>query len=180
VQDRILVDLLSRQMACAWETLQAALKGITEEEFWWRPSENVWTVRLLENRWTLDYDRPKPIPKAPLTVAWLVVHIATCKMMYVEYSFGAAQQTWDRIAIPSDLSSALASLHDGHTLLESALSSTTDSDLSTLRKTNWGELWPTEQIFSMLIHHDIYHGAQIQTLRKLYQAQHLQAGKFKD
>jgi hypothetical protein len=170
--DRALVDLLRRQMSSGWETLQEALKGMTEEEFWWKPSEDAWTLRFVENRWTLDYDRPKPIPKAPLTIAWLIVHIATCKLMYVEYAFGPAQQTWDKIPIPSDLNSALACLEESHKRLAETLDSMTDNDLSTLRKTNWGELWPTEQIFWTLIHHDIYHGAQIQALRKLYHARH--------
>ncbi len=175
MSDRILVDLLKRQMSWAWETLQAGLKGLTPEEFWWKPSHNAWTLRRIDNCWTLDYDRPTPIPKAPLTIAWLIVHIATCKLMYVEYAFGPAQLTWDKIPIPSDLDSSLASLQESHTHLVKALDSIKDTDLSTLRRTNWGELWPTEQIFWTLIHHDIYHGAQIQTLRKLYCARNSSA-----
>ncbi len=170
MSDRPLVDLLRRHMASGWETLQAALEGITEEKFWWKPSENAWTLRIVENPWTLDYDRPRPRSKAPLTIAWLVVHIATCKTMYVEYAFGPAQQTWDRIHIPHDLPNALACLHDSHALLVCALDSITDNDLSAVRKTNWGERRPTERIFWTLIHHDIYHGAQIRAVRKLHQA----------
>ncbi len=167
----LLVDLLKRHMSSGWETLQAALDGLTEEEFWWKPSENAWTLKRIGDRWTLDYEWTSPHPKSPLTIAWLVVHIATCKVMYVEYAFGPALQTWETIPIPCDLKSSLTSLYESHLQLAKALDRMTDNDLPAPRKTNWGELMPTEQIFWTLIHHDIYHGAQIQTLRKLFQAQ---------
>ncbi len=40
----ILVDILRRQMRSGWDTLRAALDGLTQEEFWWKPSENARTL----------------------------------------------------------------------------------------------------------------------------------------
>lgn len=172
MQNRKLVDLLAREMDDAWNTLQKALDGLKEEEFWWRPSENAWTLRKINDRWSLDYDKPTPIPKGPLTIAWLIVHIAACKVMYVEYAFRKGEMTWDDFILPSDLEGALIYLEQSHQPLRAALDGLMDEDLPKLRKTNWGELWPTERIIWTMIHHDIYHGAQIQAMRKIFQSQH--------
>ncbi|MFQ6125586.1 MAG: DinB family protein [Candidatus Heimdallarchaeota archaeon] len=171
MQNRKLVDLLAREMDDAWDTLQQALDGLTEEEFWWKPSKNAWTLRKINDRWSLDYDKPTPIPKGPLTVAWLVVHIAACKVMYVEYAVQKGKLTWDDLILPSDRNGALAYLKQSHHPLRAILDGLTDEDLPKLRETNWGELWPTERIIWTMIHHDIYHGAQIQSARKIFQSQ---------
>jgi len=173
MNDRRLVELLRRQMEDAWGTLQQALTGLTEEEFWWKPSEHAWTLRQVDGRWILDYDEPTPTPKGPLTVAWLIVHIAACKVMYVEYAFGPGQLTWDKLDLPSDMHSALSYLQKSHQPIAKALAGLTDRDLVKMRRTNWGQLWTTERIFWTMIHHDIYHGAQIQALRKIFKGQRL-------
>ena len=170
MKNQKLIALLTREMDNAWNTVQHALDGLTEEEFWWQPSENAWTLRKVNERWSLDYDKPTPIPKGPLTVAWLIVHIATCKVMYVEYAFGKGQLTWDKLALPSDREGALAYLEESHQPLRAVLEGLKDEDLPKLRKTNWGELWSTESIIWTMIHHDIYHGAQIQATRKIFQS----------
>jgi hypothetical protein len=168
MHDRKVIGLLEREMQDGWNTLQQALAGLTEEEFWWKPSENAWTLRKVDDRWTLDYDRPIPIPKGPLTVAWLILHIATCKVMYVEYAFGEGKLTWDQFDLPSNMEAALNYLEASHKPLKAALAGLKGEDLLQMRKTNWGEFWPTERIIWTMIHHDIYNGAQIPTVRKIF------------
>jgi hypothetical protein len=175
--DGHIVEFFRRQMEDAWHTLEGALAGLTEEEFWWKPSESAWTLRKVEDRWILDYDEPHPIPKAPLTIAWLVVHLAACKIMYVEYAFGQGKLTWDELDLPSDMNSALDYLIESHGPLLKSLEELSDVDLPKMRRTNWGELWSTEKIIWTMIHHDIYHGAQINTLRKIFRAQHSSSQK---
>ena len=171
MHDQKLIDLLIREMDDAWDTLQQAVTGLTEEEFWWRPSVNAWTLRRVNEQWILDYDSPTPIPKGPLTVAWLIVHLATCKVMYAEYAFGKGQLIWDELVLPSDLEGALAYLEQSHQPLRAVLEGLMDEDLPKLRRTNWGELWPAERIIWTMIHHDIYHSAQIQAVRKIFRGQ---------
>jgi len=166
------IALLLRQMDDAWNTLQRALNGLQEEQFWWCPSENAWTLRNTDGVWNLDYDAPVPIPKGPHSVAWLIVHLASCKIMYVEYAFGEGKLSWDDLSLPSSLYDALVYLTTSHQSLRVAVEKLTDENLPQVRKTNWGELWSTEKIIWTMIQHDIYHGGQIQAVRKIFQGQH--------
>ena len=166
------IALLSWEMNDAWHTFTNAVQNLTETEFWWKPSANSWTLREINGRWALDYDQPTPIPPGPLTIAWLILHIATCKVMYVEYAFGPAKLTWDDLTLPSHMGGALRYLAESHRALETAIGHLRDNDLTVPRLTNWGEQWPTTRIIWTLIQHDVYHGAQIQAMRKLYRALH--------
>jgi hypothetical protein len=164
-----MVALLIAEMDEAWETLRRRLEGLTDEGFFWEPVPGCWTVHPDESgRWVEDYAIPAPEPPPFTTIAWRLVHIAACKIMYHEYAFGPGELTWDELDIPHTAADAIAWLEEGHTRLRAALDGLTDSDLEETRLTNWGEPWPTWRIFWTMIHHDAHHGAEIGCLRDLY------------
>jgi hypothetical protein len=68
-------------------------------------------------------------------------------------------------------------LEEGHARLRKALEGLNDADLQEMRRTNWGELWPTWRIFWAMVSHDLHHGAEIGCLRDLYRAGGLGGGK---
>src|SRR5262249_14381431 len=108
------------------------------------------------------------------TVAWRVNHLALCKIMYHEYAFGPAALTWQTIENPSPVADALAVLERGQRLLIDDLCNLAgEDDLDAPRRTNWGELWPTWQIFWTMIHHDAHHGGEIGCIRDLYRYTYL-------
>src|SRR5688572_27868407 len=112
------IELLGQQMEEAYETLSNRLQGITEEEYFWEPVPDCWTVfRLPNRRWTYHYEIPFPEPPPFTTLAWRVNHIALCKIMYHEYAFGPAELTWLTIETPSSATEALAVLERGQRLL---------------------------------------------------------------
>jgi hypothetical protein len=43
------INLLRMQMEEAWESLPHRLEGLTDEEFFWKPVVNCWTVHPVEN-----------------------------------------------------------------------------------------------------------------------------------
>lgn len=59
-------------------------------------------------------------------------------------------------------------LDQGQALLLGALAIVADDRLQEPALTNWGERWPTWQIFWTMIHHDLWHGGEIGALRDLY------------
>jgi hypothetical protein len=165
------VTLLAIEMDDAWQHLRHWIQDLTEEEFLWEPVLGCWTVRPDEHgRWVLDYALPDPDAPPFTTIAWRLIHIATCKVMYHEYAFGRQDLTWDTLEIPHTLTNTIALLQEGHTQLQHALQGLTDADLEQLRFTNWGEQWPTWRIFWVMIGHDMEHGAEIGCLRDLYRA----------
>jgi len=48
----------------------------------------------------VDYAGPAPDPPPFTTIAWRLVHLATCKVMYHEYAFSPGGLTWDELEIP--------------------------------------------------------------------------------
>ena len=164
------IALLAQQMEEAYQMVWDRLQGITEEEYFWEPVPDCWTVfQGSDGRWTYHYELPEPEPHPFTTVAWRVTHLALCKIMYHEYAFGPAELTWQTIETPSSVADALALLERGQRLRVEVLASLAgDEDLDAPRRTNWGELWPTWRIFWTLIHHDAHHGGEIGCIRDLY------------
>ena len=171
------VALLIAEMDEAWQTLRRRLEGLTDEEFFWEPVPGCWTVHCDESgRWVVDCEVQAPEPPPFTTIAWRLVHIASCKIMYHEYAFSSGELTWDELEIPHTAADAIAWLEEGHARLRAALDGLSDPGpwtssgqaLKELRLTNWGEPWPTWRIFWVMIHHDAHHGAEIGCLRDLY------------
>jgi hypothetical protein len=163
------VALLALQMDEAYGSLLGSIEGLTDEEFLWEPVPGCWTVRLdTRDRWTLDYAIPAPAPPPFTTIAWRLIHLATCKVMYYEHAFGPAELTWDSLEIPHTFTDSTAMLKTGQQLLRNALDGLADADLEEERRTNWGDMWPTWRIFWVMISHDLGHGAEIGCLRDLY------------
>lgn len=164
------IELLAHQMADAYRMIWDRLQGMTDEEYFWEPVPNCWTVyRQPDGRWTYHYDFAPPQPHPFTTIAWRVTHVALCKIMYHEYAFGPAELTWLTVETPSSAADALAVLERSQRLLVEDLAGlAADEELDAPRRTNWGEMWPTWRIFWMMIHHDYQHGGEIGCLRDLY------------
>ncbi|MFQ5811759.1 MAG: DinB family protein [Anaerolineae bacterium] len=183
------VALLATEMDEAWGTLRGCLEGLTDEEFFWEPVPGCWTVHPSEDgRWVVDYADPAPEPPPFTSIAWRLVHVAACKVMYHEYAFGPGKLTWGELEIPHTAADAIAWLEEGHARLRAALDGLSDADPSTSRRgelvepsgqaleemrlTNWGDPWSTWRIFWTMISHDLHHGAEIGCLRDLYREMH--------
>jgi hypothetical protein len=165
------VELLITQMDEVWERFRSRLEGLDDDEFFWEPVSDCWTLRQADDgRWWIDYEDPAPDPPPFTTIAWRLVHVAACKLMYYEYAFGEGRLTWDGLLIPHTAADAIAWLEEGRARLRHVLDTLTDADLDVPRATNWGEQWPTWRILWVMIDHDAHHGAEIGTLRDLYRA----------
>ncbi|HET7378341.1 MAG TPA: DinB family protein, partial [Anaerolineae bacterium] len=167
--NRPMIELLIAQTDEAWESLHRRLQGLTDEEFFWEPVPDCWTVHLnAAGHWIEDYADPAPEPPPFTTIAWKLIHLAACKVMYYEYAFGPRQLIWDELAVPHTAAESIGWLQESHTRLRQELNQHSEADLTEPRLTNWGELWPTWKIFWAMIQHDLHHGAEIGCLRDLY------------
>ena len=163
------VELLKAAMEEGWTTLRQRLESLTDEEFFWEPVPDCWTVHLDEaGRWVEDYVDPAPEPPPFTTIAWRIVHVSLCKLMHHEYAFGSAKLTWDELAVPHTAVDAVASLEENHARLRAAFDGLSDGDLQETRLTNWGECWPIWRIFWTMAAHDLCHGSEIAGLRDLH------------
>ena len=165
-------DFLTFVMHESWHYVRNLVAGLTDEEFFWEPVAHCWRIYQLDNgRWTYDYAIPDPNPAPLTTIGWRLVHLASCKVMYHEYAFGAQRLTFPDLTIPHTAHDTICWLEEGHRLLEADLSMMVNDDLNRLVLTNWGEQWPAWRIFWVMLSHDIQHGAEIGCLRDLYRLQ---------
>ncbi|MBA3368542.1 MAG: DinB family protein [Geodermatophilaceae bacterium] len=180
------IELLLVQMDEAYERLSRRLEGLSDEEYLWQPLPGGWSIRRgTEGRWAADYDFPDPIPAPFTSIAWRLLHIADCKIMYHEYAYGAGSLTFADLEAPRTASSTLARLAKGQQLLRDDLTGLADdAALDADVGTNWGEQSsgqaapghvldggkkvPAWRIFWTMIEHDAWHGGEIGTMRDLY------------
>jgi hypothetical protein len=167
-------ELLAAQLDEAYQFVRDRVQGLTDDEFFWEPVPGCWTVRRgPDGRWSADYPDVHPDPPPFTTIAWRLVHVAECKVMYHEYAFGPAALTWPQIDSAHTADAAIAELERGQRLLVASLADMTDVELDAPRLTNWGEEWPTWKIFWTMIDHDLHHGGEIGVVRDLYRERNM-------
>jgi len=165
------VELLLAQMDQTYGRLARRLDGLGDAEYRWEPVPGCWTVRRgASGAWVADYAEPDPEPAPFTTIAWRLVHLADCKLVYHEWAFGRRELTFPDLAAPATAAGATTRLAEGQQRLRSALVGLDDHELDTPRWTNWGERWPAWRILGTMIDHDAHHGAEIGCLRDLYRA----------
>src|SRR5205807_10097883 len=72
--------LLHTAQLAAYARVRARLDGLTDDEFFWQPVPDCWTIyEEPGSRWTYHYAEPDPQPAPVTTVGWQLVHLATCK-----------------------------------------------------------------------------------------------------
>jgi DinB superfamily len=163
------VELLLAQMDEVYGRLRWRLEGLGDEEYLWEPAPGCWTVHPDESgAWVIDYAEPDPEPAPLTTIAWRLVHLADCKVMYHEWAFGERRLSFPDLAAPPTAAGAVARLEEGQRRLRAALAGLADEELDEPRLTNWGERWPAWRILWTMIDHDAHHGGEIGCLRDLY------------
>lgn len=170
---RSAVLVIRERLQEAYASIREHVDGLTDDEFFWEPVARCWTVRRrADGRWAVDYpEPPHPEPAPFTTIAWRLVHVAECKLMYHEYAFGAATLTFPDIDSAHSAAAAIAELEAGHELLLRDLDVLDDASLEREVLTNWGERWPARKIFWTMVDHDLHHGGEIGVLRDLYRDQ---------
>ena len=175
------IQILTEQFTESSAALLRLLGSVSKDEFLWRPAEGAWSVHHRSDDcpipadgsgdWVIDYVWPDPDPAPVTTMAWRAVHVASVNWMYWEYAFGPGELTFPALDLPQPAPEHVARwLEQSQGKLIEAMGSLEDSDLDEERNTNWGEQWPTRQLFKTLIHEQVHHGAEMSLLRDLWRA----------
>lgn len=104
------------------------------------------------------------------TIHGIILHIATCKMMYASLAFRKGEIRWrdcaERLdAFEPSWDAALAYLDEAQHYWMNSWQSLEDADLEREVLHFSGKQWPTWKIIRMQNYHDAYHGGQIAVLR---------------
>jgi hypothetical protein len=107
----------------------------------------------------------------------IVYHVGVCKYVYDNHAFGDGSMRWDRpVSLPrvrpeASIDEVVAWLREGQRILRASVDSLqSDEELLKLRRSNWGQMYETRWLVSVMIEHDLYHAGEINHIRALTQA----------
>ncbi len=166
-------DRLLEQIDGHWtHALRPRLEGLTDEEYLWEPVPS-WNVRPGEGgAVAIEFEYPEPDPTPFTTIAWRLAHVIVGVLAVRNAShFGApatSYQDWDYAATAKE---ALAQLDEQYAAWVEGVRSLGDEGLENPCGPAEGPYadWPMADLVLHIHRELIHHGAEIATLRDLYQ-----------
>ena len=184
------LELLRLQLAYSFAVVRERIEGISDDEFFWEPVADCWSVRPVGDATSAQTAEAKAsrcgwfaehgfdgatfnVPEPPpfTTIAWKLQHMASCNVMYHEHAFGDRRDLWGDL-VPHTARGAIELWQEGHQLLVDELDRMTEDTLDSTVLTEWGAEWPAWRIFWVNTHHDLQHGSEIACIRDLYAHRH--------
>jgi|CXWL01.1.fsa_nt_gi hypothetical protein len=149
------VDLLIQESELAFHELLVTLEGVSEATAWATiPGANPEAEYLHTDG----------------SIQGIVLHVASCKIMYGSIAFRATEVRWRECAehiasFEPNWGKAVEHLNEAHEYFMGTWSHLREADLEISVPHFSGELWPTWKIIRMMTHHDSYHAGQIAILK---------------
>lgn len=164
-----LVGYLADQLDIHWTNqLRPRLEGLTDDEYFWRPVQNCWTVHPVG---AIDFESPQPVPAPFTTIAWRLGHVIVGVLAVRNHShFGGPPADYQSWRYATDAASALRQLDDAYETWIAGVRALHDDELD--RPCGPAEGHYAEYPFTALVLHInremIHHGAEIACIRDLY------------
>lgn len=164
-----LTNQLADQLDFHWRNhLRPRLDGMTDDEYFWQPVPNCWTVHPGGG---VDFAYPPPQPAPFTTIAWRLAHVIVGVFAMRNHShFGAPPADYQSWPYASGAATALRQLDDVYATWIEGVRSLSAADLS--RPCGPAEGPYADYALSELVLHinreAIHHGAEIACLRDLY------------
>jgi len=156
---------LADQLDWHWQhQLRPRLEGLTDDEYFWEPTADAWTVR---RDGSIDWQYPPPEPAPVTTIAWRMAHVVVGVFAMRSAShFGgppADYATWP-FAMTAD--EALAQLDEAYARWHEGV-----LEVDLMQPCGPAEPYPDWPFLDLVLHINreaIHHGAEIALLRDLY------------
>ena len=174
------VALIVRSLTAAHGRVILRLKGIEDEEWFWEPVPDCWSVRPRSETktewangsgaWVIDYG-PEVSPAPFTTIAWRVAHVASTTAGYLDMISGwdwSAGTPWDRYAAPETAEAGMAFYAEQATRLVDFCRSIGPEDLDREILIPWRDPAPICEILEILLSEAFHHAAEVGVLRDLY------------
>ena len=157
--------------------LKPRLEGLTDEEYFWEPVPDCWTVHrsadgTFRGDWGFIFDEIPPFT----TIAWRMGHLIDCYGNRRAAIWCGLDQQPNPLegGMPGTAADALRMLQEAHDIFVGYINAVSDDEL-------WEKIGPVAGIYaehtklSFFVHEIdevIHHGAEIALMRDLYRAQH--------
>jgi len=175
---------LVEQLDVHWNyQLRPRLDGLTDEEYFWEPVKDCWSVRrrgaasapiaLGGGDFVLEYARPEPEPPPVTTIAWRLAHLITGVFgARVGNHFGGPPLDYDAFEYAGTANEALRQLDEQYAAWTVGARGLDAADLAEPCGPSEGP-WADSPMADLVLHINreaIHHGAEIALLRDLYRA----------
>src|SRR5690606_19559445 len=120
------------QLDFAWNhQFLPRMEGLTDEEYFWEPVDNCWTVFRDDNDlWRVSWEEPEPDPPPFTTIAWRLMHIAI--PIFGERAsnhFGDGTVSLESVTIPGTAAEAMSLLTEQYQHWRAGVEALGDSGL---------------------------------------------------
>ncbi|WP_309231303.1 Rid family hydrolase [Nocardia sp. SYP-A9097] len=175
----------NRTLREQWEThwnnqIRARLRGLTDDEYFWSPAADAWTVRPRDTStalaqpgtgdFTIDYTYPEPVPAAFTTIAWRLAHVIVGVLAARNAAhFGAPEASYQSWEYAGSASAALEQLETQLDTWFTGVAKLTDAELRAPMGPK--EPYPEAPTADLVLHINrelIHHLSEVCLLRDLY------------
>ena len=169
IETKDLTIHLADQLDYHWTNqLRPRLDGLTDEEYFWQPVPDCWTVHP---DGAIDFTYPEPQPAPFTTIAWRLAHVIVGVFAVRNYShFGGPEASYLTWQYATDAATALRQLDEQYRKWIDGVRALSDDDLR--RPCGPAEGPYADYPFIDLVLHinreAIHHGAEIACIRDLY------------
>lgn len=164
-----LASHLAEQLEFHWTgQLRPRLNGLTDDEYFWEPVANCWTVH---RDGAIDFAYPPPQPEPVTTIGWRLAHVIVGVLAMRSHShFDGPPADYQSWPYATDAATALAQLDDAYDDWMAGVKGLDDAALA--RPVGPAEGPYADAPMTALVLHInrevIHHGAEIALLRDLY------------
>ncbi len=164
-----LTNHLAEQLDWHWRSaLRPRLAGLTDDEYFWEPVPECWTVH---RDGTVDFAYPEPQPPPFTTIAWRLAHVIVGVLAMRNHAhFGGPPADYESWSYATDAATALTQLDDAYRTWMDGVLHLDDDDLTKPIGPAEGP-WADKAMIDLILHINrevIHHGAEIACLRDLY------------
>jgi DinB superfamily len=173
----VAAGLLRAQVAHAFAAARWQVDGLRDEEYFWEPYPECWSVRRRDaarsaqpcgpGDWVIDGEWPLSGPPPVTTIAFRIVHLVAWTAVYADWMFADATRSYADFEIPGHAQAAVALLHRVQDEFSAAVVPLRDESLQELRLAHWGEEYPVGMLVWQIAVEHLHHSAEIGLLRDL-------------
>lgn len=172
-------ERLADQLDWYWhKNLRPRLVGLTDEEYFWEPVRDCWSVRRRDasttqlpegsGQWVMDSVSPAPVPAPVTTIAWRLAHvIVSCLGYRVGWYFGGPAIDSETFEYAGTADEALRQLDEAYGRWNAGVRDLSDADLENPPSVG-PERFPMENRVLHVNRELIHHGGEMALLRDLF------------
>ena len=153
--------------------MRPRMDGLTDDEYFFEPAPNCWTLHVKDGVATADFSWPTPTPSPFTTIAWRLGHMISMFVTRENHHFGDKTASMENFVFAPSAAEALDDIDVAYDAWKKGVLSANDEFLLAKSDGPPGTMDGQFPFWSVVLHlnrEQIHHGAEVALLRDLYAA----------